>query len=285
MVVEQSSATVVHIHQPIDNTIQTNQKQQSQGALRLADGGRPLPPFKAWSFTPARYCQYLADMAAVHGAVEEAVGGAAGGQASCSPSAAVTAALAHLGPSSGLHRGEQLRQDLAAMQQAVPAATASSSSNDSSSGSKAPLPASAGGSSVAFAAYMRQLSATAVSAAASGEERDKAALRLLACAYSLLSTFHSLGTRVGAAAAERSGAAAAGALRSYMDYPGLKSEGGAGAGGGGGGRGRDPAAALVAAVDAAGAALSPAQCQAVYDEIQRCFPKAALMVAALAHED
>jgi hypothetical protein len=272
---------------------------QAQGALRLADGGRPLPPFKRWSFTAARYLQYLADMAAVHTALEDALAAAAG-----SPdmmSVPVAAALAQVGPGCGLHRGRQLRSDLAALQRVDSSSTASHSasigSGKSSSGGAAAAAAATscsnsrvvalqpGGSAAAYASYMVQLAATAQSAAATPAERDGAALRLLASAYSLLSSFHSLGTRAGAAAAERTGAAAAGALRCYTDYPDLLGAAEEAPAAGGRGKGPDPAAALVAAVDAAGVKLSVAQRQVVFDELPRAFPKAALMVAALAHED
>jgi len=195
----------------------------------------------------------------------------AAGQQQQQPSGAVLTALKQVEAASGLHRGQQLQADLAAMHKA--AAGASSSSPTSNSGKSAAGTVQPGGSSAAFASYMQQLATTARSHAATQEERDRAALRLFACAYSLLSSFHSLGARVGASAAERSGAAAAGALRCYTDYPQLAVSK------------QDPAAALVAAVDTAGAGLSVEQKLVVYDELPRCFPKAALMVAALAHED
>ncbi|KAI8477162.1 MAG: hypothetical protein J3K34DRAFT_515843 [Monoraphidium minutum] len=263
---------------------------EAQGALKLADGGRPLPPFQRWSLTRARYAQYLSDLAAAHGALEAALAaalaaaGPGSGGGAVGPSAPVAAALGRLGCGCGLHRAEQVAADLTALVAAQARGdgggapgSGTNSSGGSSGGSGAPAagaPAPDGGAT-ALAAYVSQLGAAASSPASSAAERDRAALRLLAAAYSLLAAFLSVGARVGAAAAERAGAAAAGALAAYTQYPGLE-------GGGGGG---DPAAALVAAVDAAGADLTPEQRQVVFDELPRAFPKAALLVAALAHED
>ncbi|KIZ04246.1 hypothetical protein MNEG_3713 [Monoraphidium neglectum] len=243
--------------------------------MQLANDGRPIPPFQRWSFTRPRYAQYLADMAAVHCAMEDALhqalggGAGGGGNDAVGPSGPVRAALGRLGASSGLHRGEQLRLDLAALVAAGGGGNGGGSGGGSGGGGSTPPTVS--GSSAAFAAYVTQLGGAARSQAGSAAERDRAALRLLACAYSLLVGFMSTGARVGAAAAERAGAAAAGALQCYTAYPSLDK--------------RDPAAALVAAVDAAGADLSQEQRQVLYDELPRAFPKAALIVAALAHKD
>ncbi|GBF98845.1 hypothetical protein Rsub_11449 [Raphidocelis subcapitata] len=272
---------------------------EARGGLRLADGGRPLPPFERWSFTATRYRQYLADAAAAHGGLEDALAAALGGGSNSAaaaggapgPSEAVAAALQQLGPVSGLHRSAALQRDLAAMLGAdggsggEAANGGSSSSGGSSSNSRpAAAPLQATGNAGAFASYMASLAKAACSPGDAPEARDRAALRLLACAYSLLASFHSLGVRVGVGAAERAGAAAAGALAAYTDYPGL--DGGEGGGGDSASAGRaDPAAVLVARVDAAGRGLSVEQRSIVCDELPRAFPKAALIVAALAHED
>ena len=259
---------------------------EAGGALRLADGGRPLPPFERWSFAPRRYAAYLADATAAHAALEAALAAAAAGGhgggddaagAAVGVSPGIRAALAQLGPGSGLHRGAELRADLEALLAAQPQLSGSGGGSNSSL-------AAPSGNSAALCRYVAQLGDAARSRAGSQPERDRAGLRLWACAYSLLASFQSLGARVGAAAAERSGAAAAGALRAYMHYPGLAARGGGGGSGGGGGR-ADPAAALVAAVNAAGEALTAAEREAVCDELARAFPKAALLVAPLAHED
>ena len=254
---------------------------QAQGVLRAASGGKPLPPFQSWAFAPRQYRQYLADMSAAHTALAAAmssllqhVQSAAHGGAGISEQ--VGTAIAALGPGSGLHRAAHLEADATAMTAAAAAAAAaaevlagSEGQRRAGVGSAVPPPSE---SATAFAEYMLQLAKTAGSAAFDAAERDAAGLRLLACAYSCLASFHSLGTRVGAAAAERSGAAAAGALTAYTAYPQLLP-------------GTTPAAALVAAVDAAGAALSTAQKSVVYEELARAFPKAALLVAPLAAAD
>lgn len=253
---------------------------EAQGSMRLADGGQPLPPFDRWSFTRERYLQYLADMAEVHLALERAVmglteGSNEGGTGVARLGTQVQLALRLLGPSCGLYRGQQLQHDLEVLHSATSSGAAGASgsqSNKSGTGSIATV--AAGGSSKAFAAYISQLATAAQSPAASPDECDRAALRLLACAYSLLASFHSSGTQVGAMAAERSGAAAASALSCYTDYPGLTGDGAS-----------NPAVALVSKVDAAGAALTIPQRQVVFEELPRCFAKAALLIAALAFED
>jgi hypothetical protein len=273
---------------------------QSQGGLRLADGGRPLPPFERWSFSAGRYRQYLADAAAAHCGLEAALAAVAGGGSNpddaAGPSEAVARALKQLGPASGLQRGAALRRDLAAMLAAPVGrgATDNGSSSSSSSSSRPaagapagpPSPPQPSGNAGALASYMAGLAKAARSPAEAVDGRDRAALRLLACAYSLLASFQSLGVRVGAAAAERAGAAAAGALAAYTDYPGLGGgEPASGDSSGSSSSSKDPAAVLVARVDAAGQELSAEQRSVVFDELPRAFPKAALVVAALAYED
>ncbi|PNW84734.1 hypothetical protein CHLRE_03g156500v5 [Chlamydomonas reinhardtii] len=221
------------------------------------------------------------------------------------------AALAHLRPGRlGLERAAALRRDLAALiataqqaPEAVAAAAADRPGSGSSSGSsgagaslpsaaaahgkgKAAMEAAAGaGTAVAVAAAPRpsgpmarsygQLLSRLGRVAAAGEteqERQAAALRLLAHAAVLHLVGQAAGTALGATAAERLGLLQRRAAAAYHEYPEQV---------------KDPRITLAAALDAAGSHLSsrPEWVQAVFEEVSGAMTKTSLLLTALAHKD
>lgn len=86
-------------------------------------GGKPLPPFEQWAFARQHYAAYLADLHAVHAALEDSLAAAEGAEVEALAAAGdaagdavrhqqLLAALRLFGPSQGLARATALRQDL-----------------------------------------------------------------------------------------------------------------------------------------------------------------------------
>ncbi len=231
---------------------------EARGELAAAPADKragALPAFKDWRFSRAAYLQYVADCAAVHGALEEAAAAAAGAHAPL---------LAWLAPAGGLARGAQARADAAALCAAAPAAAAAAAAP------AAPPPPSA-----AAAAHAARLAALAAAARAGDAA---AAARLAAHGYALHVSHVSLGMRLGAKAAEQLGLAQLGALALYAQYPALPAP----SAGAAKGTAASPLAALARAVDALGAALPAAPREALLEELPEAVRAASRLWARLA---
>jgi MoxR-like ATPase len=118
-------------------------------------GSKPLPDFQRWAFALEHYMQYLADLHAVHVALEESIASAAAQLESADAAAAagerqqqLRQALALFGPDLGLARAQALFEDMAAIdrQQQQPS---------SSGGNAAELPPTQ--HAAAYAAYLSSL--------------------------------------------------------------------------------------------------------------------------------
>jgi len=163
------------------------------------------------------YCAYLADVGALHAALEAS--------ARASPPL-----LTWLGPDAGLARSAAAAADLATLTSGPRGGGGDDSSAPFADAPPQPSPAAA-----AHAARI-----AALAAAAPGDAT--AAARCAAHGYALHVAHVSLGMRIGAKGAEQLGLAQRGALRIYSDFPKLPSN-------------ATPLAALARAVDAMGAAL------------------------------
>jgi hypothetical protein len=279
---------------------------QRQGALAIAGGPskQPYRPFGAWQYTPASYSQYLAEVAAVHAAMEAALtlalgGGSAAAQqeqeqqqqhAGDSSSSRAWAlpgrhdqvvaaydALALLGRSSGLWRAAAAAADLQALGQQQEQAQTQQH--------KGVKPSQ---NAVAYGRYLLQLanaaSAFTATAAASSssstsqqpelpaDEADgaAAALKLVAHAYALLAQQCLLGARIGAAATEQLQLLPLRAASLYLDYPATV---------------REPGQQLARLTDAAGQAAGATGRAVVMEELPKALQKSALMLAPLASQE
>jgi hypothetical protein len=229
------------------------QAAEASGALAVARpaGAPPLPPFERWAFAEAHYAQHLADLLAAHAALEAALArgaAAAGGRAP-----ALAAALRALGPAGGLARGAAIAADLEAL---TPPGGA---------------PPAAAPNAAALARSLAALAERAERGAAAGDagELSAAGAALLAAAYALLLALLSSGMRFGAAATERLRLFERGAVATYSEFPPDVPQ---------------PLEALVAAVNAAGAALSEAEREAFLAEAPAAMRRASLLLEALARE-
>ncbi|EFN60042.1 expressed protein [Chlorella variabilis] len=209
---------------------------QTQGALGVAQpqGSKPLPDFQRWAFALEHYVQYLADMHAVHAALESSIAGAAA-QVSASSLAGLPQqrreqllqALGLFGAARGLDRAAPLLQDLrrlAARQQQQEASRGGG--GGAAQGEYSPPPAMQ--HAAAYAAYLASL-ARACRASEGPDELEQVVLRLLANAYILRLMHHTSGGRIAAAAAQKLDLASAGALAFHQSYPGLDARLGPGA--------------------------------------------------------
>jgi hypothetical protein len=126
------------------------------------------------------------------------------------------------------------------------------------------------GKAAAAATEAAAAAATASADALVAEESEgaEAAMKLLAHAYALQVQQQCLGTRIGAAAADKLQLLSARAFAMYMDYPSsIQGE---------------PVQHLMRVTDAAGQRLDAAGRQAVLDELPKALKKSALMLAPLA---
>lgn len=177
-------------------TVATVLCMQRQGALSIANerSAKPYLPFEAWQYSLQRYMQYLAELAAVHSALESALQLALSGPTV--PAAAETvasqedivllpssssssgpgwatqgrepqvvqaySALACFGPSSGLWRAAAAQADLQALVAATAAAEQPSDRHKHSSGPAVDIRASQ--NAVAYGKYLLQLGNAAAAA-------------------------------------------------------------------------------------------------------------------------
>lgn len=229
---------------------------QAEGALAVAQpaGAAPLPPFERWAFDEAHYVQHLADLLAVHAALEAAIARAQAalqrGEGERLNSLADTVTL--FGVAQGLARSEHIAADLAAIV-------------ESSVNREAPpaLPNAA-----AYASYITQTAAQC-ERGEGAEDMAGAAAKLLASAFVVMLTLLTSGNRVGAAATEKLGLFAKGAVNTYRTYPPHVDR---------------PLEAFIAAVNAAGEALGEAEREAFMAELPAAMQKASLLLEALARE-
>ncbi|KAG2440244.1 hypothetical protein HXX76_004356 [Chlamydomonas incerta] len=281
---------------------------EARGALAVT--GPPPPPVSQWSWREGRYRQYLADLVEVHAALESALaeataavastsGSGDGDSAAAPPLQSPHAALAHLRPGRlGLERASALHRDLAALlataEQAPEVLAAaerrgssssagpSSSSSSSSAAAAGHATGKAAGAAPAAApeagpmarSYGQVLTRLGRVAAAgeTEQERQAAALRLLAHVAVLHLVGQAAWTALGATATERLALLPRRAAAAYHDYPQQV---------------RDPRVTLAAALDAAGAHLPsrPEWVQAVFEEVPAAMTKTSLLLTALAHKD
>jgi hypothetical protein len=162
------------------------QALEARGELAAA-GAAALPSFREWKLGRAAYVAYLADVVALHSALEAA--------APASPPL-----LAWLGAAGGLARAAAASADLRAL-----------TTGDEAFAAAPPAPSP---TAAAHAARIATLAAAAQSDAAS-------AARCAAHGYALHVAHVSLGMRIGAKGAEQLGLAQRTALRLYSDFPGL----------------------------------------------------------------
>lgn len=229
---------------------------QAEGSLTVArpKGAPPLPPFERWAFAEAHYAQHLADLLCVHCALERAIVAARGALARRGDAAGarLAAAVALFGAERGLARSAQIAADLGRLSPA-----------GAGGEPLAPLPNAA-----AYGRYIDELAARVARAEGAGEA-GPAAAGLLAHAYVVLLTLLTSGARIGAAATERLDLFARGAVATFSSYPPQVAA---------------PLEEFVAAVNAAGAALAPAEREALMGELPPAMQKASLLLDALARE-
>lgn len=228
--------------------------------------------------------QYLRDAWAAHAALETALQTAAGVGAGRHADSAPFAALAAL-PATGLQRADALLADLKAIIASPPPAAASgsdsstpaSASPSTSSGTAAaggakagPKPLAASQMAKAYADYIASLGRCCSAEDDTQQQREAAACQLLAHAYALHVAHLTSGTRVGAAATEKLNLFACRAVASYHSYPeGIT----------------DPMAKFQGWLNAAGAAMSGDQREALFGELPKAISKTGLLLMPLAHEN
>lgn len=229
---------------------------QAEGALAVAQpaGAAPLPPFERWAFAEAHYVQHLADLLCVHTALEAAVARAQVTVQRGEPGATsrLADAVALFGAAQGLARAQHIATDLAAILGAP-----------CDEAAPPPLPNAA-----AYAGYITR-AAERCERAGDGEETALSAAKLLTSAFVVMLTLLTSGNRVGAAATEKLGLFARGAVNTYRTFPTHVER---------------PLEAFVAAVNAAGEAMREAEREAFMAELPAAMQKTSLLLEALAKE-
>ena len=186
----------------------------ASGALEAARAAAPattapprrLPPFEAWGWDDGRYASYVADLAAVHGALDgalEAVARAVEERAEGQVPPLATALLS-LGPASGLLRGAAAAADATALNSPPPTPAAAAAAR---------LLIDVGRAAVAA------VGENAPPATTTRPRKPPPLARLYAHAYALQIAHLTTGARVGAAAAEALGLFNKRAVSLYRDYP------------------------------------------------------------------
>eukprot|EP00887_Chlorella_sp_A99_P003140 scaffold9.g3140.t1 len=278
-------------------------------ATKQPKGAPPLPSFDRWAFKLDHYLQWLADMRAVHVALEAALAAAvaavktaaasreaaaararaaaaaAGGAADAAPTSSSSLDDSQLGAArmpqqelgAALHlfgprrfaRSKQLAADAERLARLAERERVGSGSAASSSG---------GGGTEGLpptnqdaAAYADYLASLArqCQAAESGEELQGGALRLLTHAVVLHLVHLTSGTRIAAAASDKLGLLDQGALSFYRDYPPALG---------------DPLQCFIASVNRLGEMLTEEQRDALLAELPRALVKGSALLAALARE-
>ena len=241
------------------NLLETNNE------LGVATLGK-LPPFERWSFAEGHYAQYLADLGAVHAALEGALDAAASAAAAAAvakgageAAARADALLSALDGDAvrGLRRSAAIEADLKAIVGAA----------DMPAVAEAPAPST---NAAAYASVLTRLGrrVAADDADADPDKRLTAARQLFTHAFCLYLALLGTGQRMGARAVEALPVRQNGALALYTAYPE---------------RVGNPLVTLKAAVDGAdGGAPDEAAREALMQELPAAIQRASLMLAPLA---
>ncbi|PRW60809.1 heme oxygenase [Chlorella sorokiniana] len=262
-------------HETLARRLELLQSQGALGNLAQLPGGKPLPPFEQWAFALQHYEQYLADMYAVHAALEESLAAVADAEAAAAGAAGAAGGQGHqrllsalelFGLEQGLARSTALLHDLQRLAQQE--GSAQQAQQPAGGGAAQPLPPTQ--QAAAYASYVASL-ARLRGAAEGPEEEEQAVLRLLAHAYTVYLMHLTSGGRIAAAAVQKLQLPAIDALAFYRDYP-LMPEG------------ARPLERFVAAANSLGELLNAEQQEALMQELPKAMTKTSTLLVPLARE-